>query len=153
MLLDQVMASQSELVEKIESRNHELLDEIAYVALVGLLGVVPEKMRSGVFMIGQLAVPYEWRTSTANETSPVLTGGSLELVLTGTAPVHETTTPSIISLVSLWAVVQERSDALAYWPPEKRKRWISAAAETFQTTDEFVRNLMGNYPQLRRLCA
>jgi hypothetical protein len=138
-------------LELIETATPEVLDEVAYVALVGLLGVVPKHKTAGAFRTGQLSLSYEWRKPAGSNPQTILANDFFELVVPNSDLILEGTNRSIEALLRLWAFVQDRSDTKAYWPSDQRRRWIQETARDFQTTDDFVQNLVSSYPQIRRL--
>jgi len=153
MLLDQVLSSSATVVDQFTGLAPGARDEFAYVVLVGLLGKVPDNRVAGEFRVGQLSLRYEWLTEAPIEGNVVAHSENLKLVLMDGALLPGSFSMKVGAILELWAFVQGHSDAIAFWPSSERHRWISSTARAYGTSDEFVRNLATNYPQLRRLCS
>lgn len=153
MLLDQVVFFSGTEADQLTGMGPGERDEFAYVVLVGLLGKVPDRLVSGEFRVGQLGLRYEWCTEAPFVGTVVAHIENLKLVLSDGVLLPESLSMPMGQILELWAFVQEHSDAIAFWPSSERQRWISSTAQAFGASDEFVRNLASNYPQLRRLCS
>ncbi|ATX64560.1 hypothetical protein [Roseinatronobacter bogoriensis] len=153
MLLDQLTSSSVTIADHFTELSPGARDEFAYVVLVGLVGKVPESRMNGEFRVGQLSLRYEWREEAPVGGTVVAHTENLKLILTDGVRLPGTASMPMLAILDLWTFVQAHSDKIAYWPSSERHRWISSTAQGFGVSDEFVRNLAINYPQLRRLCS
>lgn len=153
MLLDQVTFSSATVADQLTELGPDARDEFAYVVLVGLVGKVPDRLVKGEFRVGQLSLRYEWVTEASVEGTVLAHIENLKLVLSAGVLLPESSSIPTGRILELWAFAQDHSDSIAFWPSSERHRWVSSTAQTFGASDEFVRNLATNYPQLRRLCS
>ena len=151
MLLDEIEPHSANLLGKHETVSPRLLDEIAYVALVGLLGVVPKTFKTECFEVGELTLSYQWSSSNKVGPRDIIGNGFISLSLLGSETDIDKNNKSLSDLIALWSFVRARSDAMLYWPSVHRDQWMRDTSERFKASPCTVKNLAANYPQIQRL--
>lgn len=151
MLLDQVTSSSAAIEDQFTGLAPGARDEFAYVVLVGLVGKVPDSRITGEFRVGQMSLRYEWHNQTPVDGTVVAHSEDQKLILMDGVRLPGSLSMPIGAILDLWTFVQTHSDTITFWPSSERHKWISSTAQVFGASDEFVRNLAANYPQLRRL--
>lgn len=126
-------------------------DELAYIALCGFVGQLPDQRSSGAFQMGALIVRYQWKEGRQSEQTAVLTHPSKHLVVINAELIGLDFELSAENLVHIWRIVQEHGDSIVLGGGDARARWIEGIANQYHVTASFVQNLLKLGPQLRRL--
>ena len=151
MQLDHLERNDVSPFEPSGALNSEILDELAYLALAGHTGIVPQEKRPGMFQVGSIVVNYAWSKDGLNTDRVILRNQDIALAVTNAQveKLHDNT--SVNDLLELWNYVQYHSDGMLFLPPDHRREWIRATSKRYKVSEKFVQNLAANYPQIRRL--
>jgi hypothetical protein len=128
-----------------------IADELAYIALCGYIGQLPDQKSPGTFQMGALVIRYQWIEGKKSKGTAVLTHPARQLVIVNAELQDQDFDLSVVDLANIWGIVREHGDSVALGDGDARSRWIEKIANQYRVTNHFIQNLLKFGPQLRRL--
>lgn len=133
------------------SGSSAILDEIAYVFLVGVTGTVPANFSPNSFAVGGLSLSYRWQDEAPRPARCAVSCPPLWLAVDGVEVNMELQGLGAETLVAVWQAIAMHGDSLVLRPSSQREAGIAALSSTYGVSAPFIKNLIANEPILRRL--